>query len=496
MADFFRYNVAPEEVGIASRKITAIHRRLGKRRFLSHSVIVIKDDCVVSEGYYKPFLRDDRHRMYSTSKTFVAAAIGMLAGEGKLSIDDPVIKYFPERLPEEVHPYLAETTLRDLLVMSTPYSRPTYHFDRTDWVDSFFNKFTPTRPSGTYFNYDTAGTFILNVIVEKLTGKPFMKYLEDTLFRDTDFSRDVRCVNSPDGWSWGGSGVLCTPLDLARLASVFLHEGKVAGEQRMPADFAREAVKRQIDNNPSGHLAYNGGHGYGYQIWRAYDDCFSFNGMGGQFAIVCPRHNLIMVTTSDMQGGESSYQLLFECFYRDLVEPLDERNAPLPADPAALAELRELTANLTCPIPMYGEASSPYEKEYIGVTYRFPENPTGIEWLRLEGAGKDARLVFFARGEEKVIAFGYGEYAIAPFPEVHYDGVAMGTPMGRGYRTMSAALWTEERKLVIRSYLIDDYFGNMATTLSFKKNTCTMLMMKTAEHFLGEYQGMAVGVAD
>ena len=65
--------------------------------------------------------------------------------------------------------------------------------------------------------------------------------------------------------------------------------------------------------------------------------------------------------------------------------------------------------------------------------------------------------------------------------------------MGRGYRTMSAALWTEERKLVVRSYLIDDYFGNLATTLSFKGDTVTVLMTKTAEHFLNEYQGMAVG---
>ena len=494
MHDIFRYDKTPEEVGLSSEWILNILRRLEARKFLSHSVVVIRDAAVAAEGYYAPFKRDDRHRMYSTSKTFVATAIGMLIKEGKISLDDKIVKFFPEYLPDPIPEYLAETTVRDLLVMATPHAKVSYSFDRKDWVESFF-KLLPARPSGTYFNYDTAGSFLLDVIVEKLTGMPFMDYLYEVLLKYTGFTPGVRCVKSPDGYSWGGSGVLCTTLDLARLAQIYLDGGKVHGEQLLPRDYAEAAVSRQIDNNTSGHLDLAHGHGYGYQIWCIADGCYAFLGMGGQLAMVCPRHRLIMATTSDEQGNATAYHFLFELFFRELVEPLDKTcgKAPLAQNPEAYARLREKLASLSCHLPLIGEKTSECENEYLGKTYRFEQNPLGIEWLRVKTDQKGSRLRFYARGEEKEIAFGFGEYAIAPFPETNYDGLAIGEPMGRGYRTMSAALWTEKRKLVIRSYLIDDYFGNMAATLSFKGDTLTLLMTKTAEHFLNEYQGMAVG---
>ena len=493
MSDIFRYDKTPEEVGISSQWILNVFNRLEKRKFLSHSILIARDGAVVGEGYYAPFTRDERHRMYSTSKTFVATAIGMLIGEGRLSLDDRIVDFFPEFKPEPTHPFLAEATVRDLLVMSTPYTRPSYSFDRKDWVESFFKR-VPERPSGTYFNYDTAGSFLLDVIVERLTGKPFMEYLYETLLGDTGFSEGVRCVNSPDGYSWGGSGVLCTTRDLARLGQIYLDKGEVHGKQILPRDFAEEAVKRQIDNNTSGHLDLVHGYGYGYQIWCIADGCFAFLGMGGQVCIVCPRHRLVMATTSDEQGSAVGYHFLFELFFLELVERLDATGgAPLPADPETYAKLNERVKGLRCHLPLIGEADSPYAEEYLGKTYLFGQNQLGIERLSVERRGEGAVLRFLARGEEKEIPFGFGEYAIAPFPETEYDGLAIGEPMGRGYRTMSAALWTEERKLVIRSYLIDDYFGNLATTLSFKGDTLTVLMQKTAEHFLNEYQGIAVG---
>ena len=495
MSDIFRYDKTPEELGVSSEWILNIFNRLEKRKFLSHSVVVIRDASVIAEGYYAPFARDDRHRMYSTSKTFVATAIGMLIKEGRISLDDRIVKFFPEYLPDPLPAYLAETTIRDLLVMATPHAKVSYSFDRYDWVESFF-KLMPARPSGTYFNYDTAGSFLLDVIVERLTGMPFIDYLYEVLLKYTGFTPDVRCVKSPDGYSWGGSGVLCTTLDLARLAQIYLDGGKVHGEQLLPKDYAEAAVSRQIDNNTTGHLDLAHGHGYGYQIWCIADGCYAFLGMGGQLAMVCPRHRLIMATTSDEQGNATAYHYLFELFFRELVEPLDASGTkmPLPENAEAHARLKKKLASLSCHLPLIGERSSPHETEYLDKTYRFDKNPLGIEWLRVERRADGAALRFFARGEEKEILFGLGEYKIAPFPETGYDGEAILKPMGRGYRTMSAALWTEERKLVVRSYLIDDYFGNMATTLSFKGNTLTVLMTKTAEHFLNEYQGMAVGV--
>ena len=97
MSDIFRYDRTPEELGISSKWLTRIYRRLEKRKFLSHSLLIAKDSAILTEGYWAPFHRDEPHRMYSTSKTFVATAIGMLAGEGRLSLDDRIVSFFAEQ---------------------------------------------------------------------------------------------------------------------------------------------------------------------------------------------------------------------------------------------------------------------------------------------------------------------------------------------------------------------------------------------------------------
>ena len=491
--DIFRY-ATPESVGIPSARIEHLFRKLVHRRFLSHSLVVIRHGKIIGEGYFAPFQKNDFHRMYSTSKTFVATAIGMLIGEGKLSLDSRVIDFFPEKVNENTSPYLKEATIRDLLTMATPYAGVTYSPDRDDWVDSFFT--TPTEHApGCHFKYDTAGSFILDVIVEKLTGKPFMDYLYDVLLKKTGFSEGVWCVNSPDGYSWGGSGVQCTTLDLARLGQIYLNKGMVNGEQLLPRWYAEEAVSRQIDNNTDGTPNVRNGWGYGYQIWCMQDGGFTFWGMGGQVVLAFPRLDLMLVATSDMQGCDIEDYQLAELFYNDLIERIDEAGNPdtLPEDPAAYASLKEYTAHLSCPVTVLGEKNSPVEKEYFGKTFTMDKNPMGIETLRFEREGDRGAMFYRARGEEKKIVFGMGEYVIDTFPETSYFGKQIRTPKGEGYRCMTAALWAQENKFCLRCYLIDDYFGNMMATFTFKNGEVIVFMRKTAEWFLDEYEGTAVG---
>ena len=85
---------------------------------------------------------------------------------------------------------------------------------------------------------------------------------------------------------------------------------------------------------------------------------------------------------------------------------------------------------------------------------------------------------------------------VGTFPETHYFGDTIGTPSGKGYRYMAQAVWTEERTLVLRVYLIDMYFGNFTATFAFKGDEVALSMEKTAEWFLEEYQGFTAGKAE
>lgn len=132
---------SPESVGLDSEIILQYLKKLEEEGHCLHGFTIIRHGKIAAEGYYAPQKPQWKHRMYSTSKSFVSVAIGMLQDEGKLSIQDKIAGYFPEKLPEKLHPYIADASIRDLLMMSTPFHTSTYTMclnPEQDWIRSFF----------------------------------------------------------------------------------------------------------------------------------------------------------------------------------------------------------------------------------------------------------------------------------------------------------------------------------------------------------------------
>ena len=77
-------SASPEAVGIPSDAIRQYLEALEEKQLNMHSVLFVRHGKLCAECYWKPFHRDRKHRMYSTSKSFTSAAIGILIGEGKL----------------------------------------------------------------------------------------------------------------------------------------------------------------------------------------------------------------------------------------------------------------------------------------------------------------------------------------------------------------------------------------------------------------------------
>ena len=77
-----------------------------------------------------PFTSDWMHRMYSVSKTFVNTAIGLLADEGRISLDDKICDYFKDKLPENPHPYIL-VAIRICLLVATTHAGSTYKPEKT-----------------------------------------------------------------------------------------------------------------------------------------------------------------------------------------------------------------------------------------------------------------------------------------------------------------------------------------------------------------------------
>lgn len=201
----------PEATGISASCIMDALREIDARGISMHSFLFCKDNCLVAEGYYAPVKKNDLHRMFSVTKSFVSIAIGFLQEEGRLSLDDSIVKFFPEYVPNtsEAHPWLLATTIRDMLSMRSCHASTTYDkfSSKTDWVKSFFTV-APTHKPGTVFHYDTSSSHTLCALVEKLTGMKMLDYLRNKVLNEIGFSKEAYCLTDGFGVSMGGSGLM------------------------------------------------------------------------------------------------------------------------------------------------------------------------------------------------------------------------------------------------------------------------------------------------
>lgn len=489
----FFTSVTPEEVGISSKDVTAFVSALIMRGIHVHSVIGIRHDRIFLEAYAAPYKKERFHRMYSVSKSFVAGAIALLADEGRISLDDKIAAYFPDMIDENTHPYILEATIRDLLMMASPHRGTTYDMEKYDeWLPSFFKK-PPVKRPGTVFNYDTSATYVLDVLVERLTGKPFLDYMKDKMLREMGFSENARCVKSPDGYSWGGSGVLCTSMDLARYALLYLDGGRWNGKQMISENFVKEATSCKIKTQRCGFTdAFAEGLGYGYYIWQTPFNSFSFLGMGDQLAMCFPEKDMLIVMNCDTQGQSSFRSCIFELIDRYLLSTASD--TPLDADNAAYESLADLTAALSIPLPR-GNASSPLESKINGVKYYIGENGSSISEFTLY-FDKDGGTVKYRNPKgDKELRFGRAKYTVTEFPEYDYSGDTIRKPLGRGYDTAVCGVWESDTMFIIRADVIDDYNGNLSMIFSFKDDDVTLYIDSCAEGFIEEYNCLRMGKA-
>jgi len=485
----------PEEAGIPSACVSRFYDALDKYHISAHSVILARGDAVFSECYYAPFHKDYLHRMYSTSKTFVAVAIGFCLEDGLLSLDDYVSKFFPDYLARD-GAVTHSSTVRELLTMET--TMPGYNWfgqNTADRTATYFEN-PQTKLPGTLFDYDSCGSFMLTVIVERLTGKPFLQYLREKVLDEIGFSREAYCLTVPEGYSWGDSGIMCTARDLLIFARFLLNGGRFNGKRYLSEDYMREATAMRVSNNDFGVVACNA-FGYGYQIWGMPRGCFSTMGMGSQLGFCDPQHDLIFVINADTQGNTYGEEQILESLYRHILDNISEDGSPLPPNPgeSTALEVSLKGKKLFC---LGGNEYSPFADKISGVTFRAEDNPMGIKWFRVELGDKEGKLCYENAQGAKCIPFGFGHNVFAQFPQEGYSDIVGNVSVpGHTYRAAFSADWPEEQKLRIRVQIIDKYFGNLAIVFGFRnEKQVSVRMVKAAEHFLDEYSGTMTARAE
>jgi CubicO group peptidase (beta-lactamase class C family) len=400
----------PEQQGMDSGKLADLFDYLEGRKLNLHSLLVVRNGYLVTEAYFFPYRADTLHGIYSCTKSFLSALIGIAIDRGFIrGVDEPLMSFFPGHAFANDDPRKRAVTLEDLLTMSSGLDWPEWENPMSsrenilrqmllspDPVQFVLDRPMQTDP-GKIFNYNTGGSNLLSAIVGQTTGMTTLEFARANLFEPLGFS-DVFWTRAQNGMYRGGEGLMLTPRDMAKFGYLFLNRGVWDGRQVVSAGWVDAST---ADHISTGRQAF-AGYRYGYQWWLGWMQSPGFyaaSGYGGQYIFVIPEHNLVVVFTGELPDAGADDQLpkaLAETF----ILPAVRSAYPLPDDPEAAGRLAARIAAVSQPHPQPLPALPAAAAQVSGKTYVFDANERGIQSFSLvfaEGADS-AHLIWKVAG--------------------------------------------------------------------------------------------------
>ena len=306
--DFWRAST-PAAVGMDGARLEAAVQAIQSRGWAIHSFLVARRGKLVLERYGadagRPLGPGDAHALYSTTKTFTGALVGIALAEGRIpSTSAPVLDFFRADEVQGHPPAKIRMRVEDLLTMRSGL----------DWLegvdDPLFGLPAPaaallsqdqTAEPGTTWRYSSADSHVLAEILRRATKEPPRAYAERRLFAKLGIAA-VRWDADPSGTSYGGFGLWLRPRDLARFGQLLLSGGRWQGEQVIPAAWIAESTRARV---PTPWAAG----AYGYQCWIPAIGGFATRGYMGQDMYVFPDRELVVVFTAALPYQQADVML-------------------------------------------------------------------------------------------------------------------------------------------------------------------------------------------
>lgn len=395
----------PEAQGISSKDLLIFVQEAEKRIDALHGFVLVRHGHTIAEGWWAPYAADQPHMLYSLSKSFTSTAVGMAVAEGRLKVEDLVLSFFPDEAPAHPDANLAAMKVQDLLTMQSGHAEDTlgklFEYQDGSWVKAFLAQPVEYQP-GTHFVYNTGATYMLSAIVQKLSGQTLLEYLQPRLFGPLGIQNPT-WETSPQGISFGGSGLNVTTGDIARFGQLYLQKGMWQGKQLVPAAWVEEATAAHADNSAMPYLDLQ--QGYGYQFWRCRHGAYRGEGAFSQHCIVFPEQDAVLAITAGVKDADK--QGVLNLVYEQVLASM--RSGPLPPAPQAHAKLQAKLASLTL-APQPGQPTAALGAKISGQHYFFAPNDQKIEAITLEFSEKqDAITIRNDRGDHH-LDLGHGAW--------------------------------------------------------------------------------------
>jgi CubicO group peptidase (beta-lactamase class C family) len=304
-----------------------------------NGIVVVRGGYVVFEQYFHGFHEHSYHTINSITKSVLSALVGIaLHRQDLVSVDQPLLEFFPEVDDPGVDPRVRRITLRHLVTMTTGWSPDT--FDLAEFsTNSALVATALRRPiahdPGVNFWYDNLGAHLVSVLLTRATSMSTAAFAHATLlgplgvwtdetprfiwntqgktepggphnfhrFALWDETGGLPWKVDPSGYFTGYAGLHLTVREMAKFGYLYLHGGWWDGVPLVPQDYVRESLQPQSSGGPPARVPY------GYLWWLPEQGAqrrYLALGFGGQYVQVVPQLDLVVAIASSGANPNAS----------------------------------------------------------------------------------------------------------------------------------------------------------------------------------------------
>ena len=274
------------------------HKELQTAAFL-----IIQNDSLFHESYFDGYTKDSKSNSFSMAKSVITMALGKAIMEGKIkSLNQKVIDFIPELKGE----FAKEVTVGDLSSMASglswdekyysPLSIVTRAYFDDDLKKVMLGLEINEKP-GQSFKYLSGATQLLAMCIEKATGEYVSDYVSKNFWQPMGAENEAlwQLDHEPDGIEKAYCCIASNARDFARFGKLYLNNGNWNGQQILDSTFIKKCITPRFAESPE--------YGYGWWIHNFLGkDLYYMRGHLGQFVIVIPQDNLIIVRLGHLKG--------------------------------------------------------------------------------------------------------------------------------------------------------------------------------------------------
>jgi len=286
-----------------------------------NSLLISRDGELIVESYFNGTDRWQRANVKSVSKSILSALIGIAIEQGHIEgIDQPIADYYGDRLAESKR----AITIGNLLSMQAGLETTSFYnygawVLSDDWI-RFALKQPLQSPPGTRMHYSTGNTHLLSDILTRASGQSTHEFANAHLAGPLDF-RLAPWPKDPQGIYFGGNDMELTPRQMLAFGELYMNDGRYRGKQVVPSGWVKDSLVPRVRSTRDPDRQY--GLGWWVKEMSGVATAYAW-GYGGQFILLVPDLDLVVVTTSDSRPDSARRRhtrALYDLLEHEIVAP-------------------------------------------------------------------------------------------------------------------------------------------------------------------------------